>query len=201
MNEWGSIDHRCEDSGRAARRARLGRHGTHPVNLIPQHTRILIGRLLDSYCARICPPTARNTVLIGYRLEDDHAIIHELKRIHGVPGTCRPSPVARFRYRSLDNTWMLDYFDETPGAHAAWRRYRPLLGSRSFITLLREFDLDPAGYFWGRLDGKSLRWCSSKGRCIDCDVRYKQVLGLAEPIMASSTDTSTSVINARSTRR
>jgi hypothetical protein len=63
--------------------------------------------------------------------------------------------------------------------------------------LLREFDLDPIGLFWGRLDGKSLRWCSSRGRCIDCDLRYKQVLGLAAPLL----DTPAKVLSVPSVRR
>jgi hypothetical protein len=155
-------------------------------NAIPQHTRALVERLLDAYCTRICPPTARNTVLIGHRIAEDHAEIHELKRICGVPGTRLPAPVARFRYRSASRDWALDYFDDDVSAAGAWRRYPPLRHSRSFIELLREFDRDPLGHFWGRLDGKSLRWCSAKGRCLECDVRYQQVLGLALPIESSS---------------
>ena len=81
------------------------------MNTIPQHTHTLIERLLESYCERVCPPTARNTVLLGYYIAEDHAVIHELKRICGVPGTCLPSPVARFRYRCLTQDWALDYFD------------------------------------------------------------------------------------------
>ncbi|MEY2624481.1 MAG: DUF3024 domain-containing protein [Gammaproteobacteria bacterium] len=181
------IDHRGEDSGHITPRARL----TVPrnaVNTIPQHTHTLIERLLESYCERVCPPTARNTVLLGYYIAEDHAVIHELKRICGVPGTCLPSPVARFRYRCLTQDWALDYFDPSATKTGVWRRYRPLSRSRSFIELLREFDLDSAGHFWGRLDGKSLRWCSAKGRCIECDIRYKQVLGLAVPIGSPSAD-------------
>lgn len=167
------------------------------MNGIPQHTRALVERLLDAYCARICPPLARNTVVIGYRLESDHVIIHELQRILGVTGTRQPVPVARFRYRQVDNDWTLDYFDGT-----SWQRYRPKPRSHGFLELLREFDLDPAGIFWGRLDGKSLRWCRSSGRCLDCDVRYKQVLGLAVPIAPpGSNEAQASVISVTSTRR
>lgn len=158
------------------------------MSVIPQHTYTLVERLLETYCARVCPPTARNTVLIGYRIAQDHAVIHELRRICGVQGTCLPSPVARFRYRSSTQDWALDYFEEHVAETGAWRRYPPLRHSRSFIELLREFDLDPAGLFWGRLDGKSLRWCSAKGRCLECDVRYKQVLGLAIPIGPPAVD-------------
>jgi len=152
------------------------------VNELPQHSQALVARLLDAYCARICPPLARNTVLIGYRIEGEQVVIHELRRILGVAGTWEPVPVARFRYRSSSGGWLLDYFE-----NGVWQRYRPLLHSKSFLELLREFDRDPAGIFWSRLDGKSLRWCSARGRCIDCDLRYKQVLGLAFPLAAAVT--------------
>ncbi|NBP07052.1 MAG: DUF3024 domain-containing protein [Gammaproteobacteria bacterium] len=137
-------------------------------------------------------PLARNTVLIDYRVEGDRVVIHELRRILGVAGTRAPVPIARFRYRSSSGDWLLDYFEE-----GLWRRYRPLPRSQSFLELLREFDLDPIGLFWGRLDGKSLRWCSSRGRCIDCDLRYKQVLGLAAPLL----DTPAKVLSVPSVRR
>jgi len=147
------------------------------VNEIPQHSRALIARLLEAYCARICPPAARNAVSIGFRLDTDHVVIHELKRICGVPGTRQAAPVARFRYRSATADWTLDYFFED-----GWQRHRTSAFGSSFINLLREFDADPDGRFWGQLDGKSLRWCSARGRCSDCDLRYKQVLGLAAPL-------------------
>ena len=162
------------------------------MNELPQHSQLLISRLLDAYCARICPPLARNTVLIDYRVEGDRVVIHELRRILGVAGTREPVPIARFRYRSSSGAWLLDYFEE-----GLWRRYRPLPRSQSFLELLREFDLDPIGLFSGRLDGKSLRWCSSRGRCIDCDLRYKQVLGLAAPLL----DTPAKVLSVPSVRR
>lgn len=162
------------------------------MNKLPQHSQALVTRLLDAYCARICPPLVRNTVLIGYRIEGDQVVIHELRRILGVAGTREPVPVARVRYRSSSGDWLLDYFED-----GVWQRYRPLLRSQSFLELLREFDLDPTGLFWGRLDGKSLRWCSSRGRCIDCDLRYQQVLGLAAPLAAAAT----SIFSVPSTRR
>ena len=170
------------------------------MNNIPQHTRLMIERLLDAYCTRICPLLARNTVLIGYRIDADQVVIHELRRILGVPGTCEPVPVARFRHRPAGNDWALDFFDGS-----TWRRYRPLPASRGFIELLREFDRDPEGLFWGHLDGKSLRWCSARGRCAGCDLRYRQVLGVAvdsaAPDAAPSTRANVAALSARSIRR
>lgn len=165
------------------------------ANRIPQHTRAVVERLLEAYCARVCPPTARNTVLIGYLIDTDHVVIHELKKIHGVPGTRQPAPVARFRYRAVSADWLMDYFFERN-----WRRYRMRGDGSSFLALLREFDLDPLGHFWSRLDGKSLRWCSAKGRCSDCDLRYKQVLGLAVSWPNANLDASSTRLSGPSTR-
>jgi len=144
-------------------------------NDIPQHSRLLIERLLENYCRRICPPTARNVVALGYRIEANQVILEEYRRICGVPGTRRAVPLARFRYRSGTASWLLDDACEDQG----WRRHKGLNCSRSFLELLREFDADPEGVYWHRLDGKSLRWCSSKGRCAPCELRYGEVLGLA----------------------
>lgn len=140
---------------------------------IPQHTRLLVTRLLDAYCARICPPSARHTVHIGYRLAHDEVVLEEYRRILGIAGTRRTVPVARMRWRASDAAWTLEHADPS----GVMRRYRPLPSSRSFIELLREFDADPAGLFWGRIDGKSLRWCRPEGRCASCEVKYCGVLG------------------------
>ena len=145
---------------------------------IPQHTRLLVTRLLDAYCARICPPSARHTVHIGYRLAHDEVVLEQHRRILGIAGTRRTVPVARMRWRASDAAWTLEHADLS----GVMRRYRPLPSSRSFIELLREFDADPAGLFWGRIDGKSLRWCRPEGRCASCEVKYCGVLGTASAV-------------------
>jgi len=147
------------------------------VNGIPQHSRWLVERLLTAYCARICPPTARNTVLIGFRIEHDRVVVQHLRRIFGIPGTREAQPVAQFRYFHADQCWALFASTRT----GQWQRHPPLTGARSFLELLREFDADPLGLFWGRIDGKSLRWCNAKGRCDECELRYGEVLGNALP--------------------
>lgn len=144
---------------------------------IPQHTRLLVTRLLDAYCARICPPSARHAVQVGYHLGYDTVVLEEHRRILGIAGTRRAVPVARMRWRASDAAWTLEHADPS----GVMRRYRPLPSSRSFIELLREFDADPAGLFWGRIDGKSLRWCRPEGRCAPCEARYCAILGM-EPV-------------------
>lgn len=144
---------------------------------IPLHTRHLVEKLLQGYCDRICPPSARHAVLLGFRLEHDRAIVHHLQRLFGIAGTGQPVEVAQFRYHAGRNEWRMMYVDEA----GRWRRYPRHVATHSFIELLREFDADPAGLYWGRINGKSLRWCSPRGRCADCDLRYCRVLGVAEP--------------------
>lgn len=151
------------------------------MNEIPQHSRWLVERLLAAYCARICPPTARNTVLLGFRIEHDRVILHQLRRIFGVAGTSQAYPVAQFRYRHADQSWVLYARSGTN----RWQRHPSLAPMRSFLELLREFDADALGLFWGRIDGKSLRWCSAKGRCAGCELRYMTVLGSAMPLAST----------------
>jgi hypothetical protein len=147
------------------------------VNGIPLHTQRLVERLLQNYCDRICPPSARHAVLLGFSVGWDRATVHELQRLFGIPGTGRPIELAQFRYRAAGNEWRLYHVDD----RGRWRRYPRRAPAHSFVELLREFDADPAGLFWGRINGKSLRWCSPRGRCADCDLRYCQVLGVADP--------------------
>jgi len=144
---------------------------------IPLHTHHLVEKLLQAYCDRICPPSARNTVLLGFRLEHDRVFVHEMQKLFGIPGTGQPVEVAQFRYHAARNQWRMLFADDA----GRWRCYPGHRPTRSFIELLREFDADPAGVFWGRINGKSLRWCSPRGRCADCDLRYCQVLGVGEP--------------------
>lgn len=140
---------------------------------IPQHSRYLVERLLQAYCARICPPTARHAVLLSYTVDEQQALIHESRALLGVNHLRLPIPVARFSYSEADKLWQL----ERRSKHG-WRKHSRLSRSRSFIELLREFDADPRGEFWGRIDGKSLRWCRAAGRCQDCESRYAEILGL-----------------------
>jgi len=60
------------------------------VDDIPLHTQRLVERLLQNYCDRICPPSARNTVLLRFELGWDRATILELQRLFGIPGTGQP---------------------------------------------------------------------------------------------------------------
>ncbi len=147
------------------------------MNEIPLHTRRLVEKLLQAYCDRICPPSARHAVMLGFDVGCDRVTIHELQRLFGIPGTGQPVALAQFRYTAARNEWRLHHRDE----HSRWRAYPRQPATRGFIELLREFDADSAGVFWGRLNGRSLRWCSPRGRCADCDLRYCQVLGVVEP--------------------
>jgi hypothetical protein len=141
---------------------------------IPQHTQHLVERLLAEYCRSVCPPTARHAVKLGFRLEADRVTLHEIRSFCGVPGAHRYVDVAQFRYSARGaGGWRL--FHAADGG--CWKRYTPRPASRSFLELLRELDADPAGRFWTQVNGKSLRWCSSDGRCPGCDEEYCAILG------------------------
>jgi hypothetical protein len=143
----------------------------------------MAARLLQRYCERICPPSARNAVRIDFALERDRITLYELRWFCGVPGAARRVPLAQMRYNAARGGWRLLYADATE----RWRSYRALPASSSLVELLREIDVDPAGVFWPHVNGSSLRWCSSRGRCVDCDERYCAVLGLvqAAPLRSS----------------
>jgi hypothetical protein len=143
------------------------------VSAIPIHTGRLVEKLLASYCERVCPPTARNPVQLRFELGPDRVRVSEVRRFCGVPGAHYCVPLAQFRYDERTGEWQLFHAD----AALRWRRYPTLHRSRSFLELLREFDADPAGRFWCRINGNSLRWCRSTGRCEGCDDRYRRILG------------------------
>jgi hypothetical protein len=143
---------------------------------LPAHTARLVERTLTAYCSRFCPP-GRRQLRLGFSVEPAGAVIHELRDRCGVAGMPRPVPVARFRYRPDGADWRLDYTRDEP---ARWRPY-PLGGGGSFTALLRAFDEDALGLFWGRVNGASLRWCSPRGRCADCGERQRAALGWHGP--------------------
>ena len=142
---------------------------------LPQHTRHLVERLLERYCERLCPPVFERQVRLDFSIGGDAVILHELKPFFGIASLFRRVDVARFRYRSRDAAWRLDY---RPVPATRWQVY-PCGPRRSFIALLAEVDADPRGVFWARVNGASLRWCSSRGRCAECEDRYRAVLGAA----------------------
>jgi len=119
----------------------------------------------------VCPPSFRNQVVLGYHLTDHEATLHELRTICGVPGSRHEVPVARLRLQP-DGRWTLESVD----IEGHWRRHRSS-PHRSFVALLRVLDEDCEGLFWGSVNGKSLRWCSSRGRCAECTDQYHAILG------------------------
>lgn len=147
------------------------------MNVLPDHTRRLAERLLDAYCQRLCPPEFREQVVLGWRAGERSVTLHELRRICGVPGTARPVDVALLRYDARRGTWRLFHrCDDGDDGPVRWRRH-PALPQRSLAALMRELDDDAHGLFWPRLNGASLRWCSARGRCAGCTVRYRSALG------------------------
>lgn len=151
------------------------------MSALPDHTRRLAERLLAAYCQRICPPEFREQVVLGFHVGETGVTLHEVRRICGVPGTARLVEVALLRYDSRRGTWRLYFRADVVGCtgRAEWRRY-PSAPQRSLATLMRELDADAHGLFWPRVNGASLRWCSSRGRCAGCTERYLAVIGAPE---------------------
>ena len=143
---------------------------------LPAHTARMVERTLSAYCSRFCPP-GRRQLRLGFRVEPALVVIHELRDLCGVPGMPREVPIARFRYRAATGDFRLDCCRDEP---ARWRPY-PFDGTGSFSALLRIFDEDALGLFWGRVNGASLRWCSPRGRCAACGERQRAALGWRPP--------------------
>lgn len=162
-------------------RARVRALDSARMNGLPDHTRRVAERLLDAYCQRICPPEFREQVVLGYRLDAHGATLHEVRRICGVPGTARLYDVARLRFDARRGTWRLHFRDDVDDDVPRWRRYPGSREQRNLAVLMREFDADACGLFWPRINGASLRWCSSRGRCSGCTQRYRSVLGAPTP--------------------
>lgn len=143
---------------------------------LPAHTARLVERMLAAYCGRFCPP-GRRQLRLGFGLEPEGAVLFELRDRLGVPGMPRAVPLARFRYCPDRGDWRLDYRRDDPP------HWRPCPGVRraGFAVLLRIFDEDASGLFWGRVNGASLRWCSPRGRCADCAARQRAALGWHPP--------------------
>ena len=154
---------------------------------LPQHTRHLVDRLLGRYCERLCPPAFERQVRLDFDIEGNSSTLYELKPIFGIASMFRRVEVARCRYRPRDGSWRLDY---RPTQATRWQAY-PGGTSRAFVVLLTEVDADPRGLFWGQVNGASLRWCSSRGRCADCESRYRAVLGDASRESGSGARAST----------
>lgn len=144
---------------------------------LPDHTRRLAERLLEAYCRGLCRPATGPRLELGYRLDEDGAQLHEQRRLCGVPGTGRPVAFARLRFAPDSGTWRLYFSGEYASAEPRWRRYPGVGPVRDLAALLRIIDADPGGRLFPHINGASLRWCSSKGRCADCALRTQVVLG------------------------
>jgi len=137
-------------------------------------TRRLVERYCSRYCDPVCPPRFARRVRLSYRLDGDEVWLNELRpifRSHNMDAL-REVPFVRFRFEPATCEWRLHYCDW----RGRLRTYAALPRSRDFLRLLREIDRDPHGIFWQRVSGASLRWCSPRGRCADCDERYSRIV-------------------------
>jgi hypothetical protein len=161
---------------------------------LPEHTRRLVESRLTEYCRRICPPSFERQVRLGFRIDGHTVTLFELKPFFDTraPMALRQVPVARFHYAPRRSIWHFHYRDP----RERWRRYPTLPHARDFLRLLREVDSDPQGLFWGRVNGASLRWCTSRGRCGACGTRYERIVGTCPSLTTSCGE---AVVQFRST--
>jgi hypothetical protein len=143
--------------------------------MLSEHTRRLVERYCRRYCTPVCPPDVANQVRLAFRIDADDVWISELRPLFRTLGlqAAREVPLARLRYDSDAGEWSLHHCDASGRLHAYASRPK----ARDFLALLREFDRDPHGIFWDRINGASLRWCSSRGRCRHCELCYARILG------------------------
>jgi hypothetical protein len=143
--------------------------------MLSEHTRRLVERHCQRYCAPVCPPGVANPVRLGFRVERDDVWLFELRPLFRTFGmyAAREVPLARLRFDSRSHEWTLHHCSSGDRLRA----YAPRPRARDFLALLREIDRDPHGVFWDRINGASLRWCSARGRCRQCEVCYARILG------------------------
>jgi hypothetical protein len=136
----------------------------------------LVDRHCRRYCGPVCPPEADDPARLVYRIDGDDVWFSESRPLFRTLGmqARREVPLARLRFDAATREWRLARATCDGGRG----RYRVLARSRDFLAVLREFDRDPLGVFWPQVNGASLRWCSSRGRCRGC--RYRQILGATE---------------------
>jgi hypothetical protein len=82
---------------------------------------------------------------MSYKIRGGNVTLIEQRQAFLQPGTWVDIPVAQFRYRPADGTWMLYW----PDRNSRWHEFTDVDPSEDFGVLLREVDEDTIGIFWG----------------------------------------------------
>ena len=107
--------------------------------------RAQVTKLLTAFCESRVPPTVRDELRHGFRIEGNSVELFESRPAFLPPRDWKEHPVAKFRYVASRRHWQLycQYRD------LKWHEYEPRPSAASFEGLLREVVEDPTGIFWG----------------------------------------------------
>lgn len=100
--------------------------------------------LLGPYCEHSSPKHLRLRRSVRYRIDGHTVTLVERRSANGRGAPWHELPVARFRWTATRGDWTLYWNDRDE----RWRRYEKRATARRLVTLLREVDRDPLGFFW-----------------------------------------------------
>jgi len=100
--------------------------------------------LFGPYCEHCSPKHLRLRRSVCYRLEGHTVTLVEKRSANGRGAPWLELPVARFRWTATRRDWTLYWIDRDE----RWKRYEKKRTAKRLVTLLREVDRDPYGFFW-----------------------------------------------------
>jgi hypothetical protein len=112
---------------------------------LSQTLRDQVERRLTQYCIDRIPEHARQQVRMSFRIRANNVTLLEERPAFMEPERWLDIPVAQFRFRPEDATWMLYW----PDRNSRWHEYDDVDPTDALDDLLREVDKDPTGIFWG----------------------------------------------------
>ncbi len=112
---------------------------------LPKEMRDKVEQRLAQYCQERVPEHLRDRVRATYKIRGGYVTLTEQRLVYLQPATWVDIPVAQFRFRPADETWMLYW----PDRNTRWHEYYDVDRTEDLEDLLREVDEDPTGIFWG----------------------------------------------------
>jgi hypothetical protein len=107
--------------------------------------RLTLEAILTHYCEKRVPLEVRDKIRLTFRIEKSIVTLYEQRPRWDDPSLWQDLDIARFRYVSSNNQWVL-YWKR---ANGRWLAYPDVDPSESIEPLLAEVDKDPHGCFWG----------------------------------------------------
>ena len=113
--------------------------------LLPEFTIRLVETKLTEYCEHKIPIHARDQVKLIYKIIGNKVSLIETRPYHMNPSVWTETPIAQFRFDHETKKWVLYWMDR----NSRWHLYDLVKPSADFEDMLKEFDRDPTGIFWG----------------------------------------------------